>query len=93
MANIPPMEIPKIIEQEDRWAVLQHPVRRSFRKTARILAIPMDKPFSVRTEHGVMRGEAGDWLATNHPDDDPGSDLWLISNARMKATYQEVEVE
>jgi hypothetical protein len=62
----------------------------SFVKIARILALRIAVPFIVHTDRGPMRGEAGDWLATNHPDDDPGSDLWTISDERMAATYQVV---
>lgn len=61
------------------------------RKTARIVATRVLEPFTVMTEHGEMRAEAGDWLVTNHPDDDPGSDLWPISDERMRATYRVAE--
>jgi hypothetical protein len=61
-----------------------------FRKKARILAVQMTKDFTVDTDRGVMAGLPGDWLVTNHPDDDPGSDLWTISAERMAATYAEV---
>ncbi len=63
-----------------------------WRKTARIIAVQLDVRFVVETEHGVMAGHPGDWLATNHPDDDPGSDLWIISAERMKATYARVGI-
>ena len=62
-----------------------------YRKIARILAIRMDTPFEVETEHGIIGGEAGDYLATNHPADDPGSDMWPISAIRMEATYEPVD--
>lgn len=65
------------------------PEARSFRKRARILAVPMDEDFVVVTDRGPMNGVAGDWLATNHPDDDPGSDVWSISAERMANTYEE----
>lgn len=61
------------------------------RKTARILAISIPHDFVVETDRGVMTGEPGDWLATNHPDDDPGSDLWVISDERFQATYTLVD--
>lgn len=61
------------------------------RKKARIVALKMDEPFTVATDRGLMRAEAGDWLVTNHPDDDPGSDVWSISAERMANTYEEVE--
>jgi len=61
----------------------------TFRKMARIVAVQIKLPFTVATDRGVMVGEAGDWLATNCPDDDPGSDLWSISAARMAATYEQ----
>ncbi len=63
----------------------------AFRKKARVLAIRMDTPFVVETDRGPMKGAAGDWLVTNHPDDDPGSDLWSISAERMAATYEPAE--
>lgn len=58
------------------------------RKRSRILALEAQMPFTVETDRGVMRGEAGDWLVTNHPDDDPGSDLWTISRERFENTYE-----
>lgn len=64
---------------------------RAFRKKARILAVQVDVAFVVETDRGPMRGRGGDWLVTNHPDDDPGSDLWTISDERMQATYEPAE--
>lgn len=60
----------------------------TFRKTSRIVAVEMTMPFAVETDRGLMTGESGDWLVTNHPDDDPGSDLWTISAERMAGTYE-----
>lgn len=60
------------------------------RKSARILAKRMDYPFVVETDRGPMRAEAGDWLVTNHPEDDAGSDLWSISDERFRSTYEVV---
>lgn len=64
---------------------------RAYRKNARIIAVEMTVPFSVETDRGVISGVPGDFLVTNHPDDDPGSDLWAISADRMKSTYEEAE--
>jgi hypothetical protein len=58
------------------------------RKKARAVARRMTESFDVETDRGVMHGEAGDWLVTNHPEDDPGSDVWTISDERMQATYE-----
>ncbi len=74
--------------QEHRPALVGTQDRQAFRKTARILAFQSPVPFTVETDRGIMRGEAGDWLVTNHPDDDPGSDLWSISDERMRSTYE-----
>jgi hypothetical protein len=63
----------------------------AYRKKSRVLAIQMHEPFVVETDRGLMKGVAGDWLVTNHPDDDPGSDLWSISAERMAATYEPAE--
>lgn len=63
----------------------------TYRKTARIIATEIPHQFEVETDQGVIRGDAGDFLATNHPDDDPGSDVWPISAERMAATYRRVE--
>lgn len=60
------------------------------RKRARAVAVRLDFPFAVETDHGVMEGEAGDYLVTNHPDDDPTSDIWPVSAARFAATYEPV---
>lgn len=69
----------------------ESPERGIYRKRARIVAMRLPYRFRVETDRGWMDGAAGDWLVTNHPDDDPGSDLWSISDARMRATYQPVE--
>ncbi len=58
------------------------------RKKARILAFIAEVPFVVETDRGPMTGEAGDYIVTNHPDDDPGSDLWTISRERFESTYE-----
>lgn len=79
-----------IIEQADREALIKNPARRSYRKTARIIAVEMQQDFEVETDRGVMKGVAGDYLVTNHPADDTSSDLWTISRERMFATYEEV---
>ncbi len=77
------------ITQADRMDLTRFGI--AFRKKARVLAIRMDTPFVVETDRGPMKGAAGDWLVTNHPDDDPGSDLWSISAERMAATYEPAE--
>jgi hypothetical protein len=80
-----------VVLQKDRDAMLLNtPHRGEFRKTARIIAVKMDEAFLVYTEHGPIAGQKGDWLATNHPDDDPGSDIWPISAERMRNTYEPV---
>lgn len=63
----------------------------SYIKTARIIAYQLSTPFIVNTDRGPMQGQPGDWLVTNHPDDDSGSDIWSISDDRMKATYEVAE--
>ena len=78
----------RIFTQDDRDALLAHMETRAYRKTARIFAVQQTTPFMVHTDRGPMTGMPGDWLATNHPDDDPGSDMWTISDERMKATYE-----
>ena len=75
---------------KDRDWMIADPNTDTFRKTARIVAVHMDVPFTVETDRGTMTGAPGDWLVTNHPDDDPGSDVWSISDARMRATYGRV---
>jgi len=60
----------------------------AFLKVARILAVQITVPFIVQTDRGPMKGEPGDWLVTNHPEDDSGSDIWCISDERMRATYR-----
>ena len=62
----------------------------TFRKRARLIALRMEAPFEVETDQGLISGKAGDWLAMNHPDDDPGSDVWVVSAERMAATYEPV---
>jgi len=78
----------RIYTQDDRSLLLEDPTATSHRKTARIIAVQQTAPFMVHTDRGPMSGMPGDWLVTNHPDDDKGSDLWTISAERMKATYE-----
>jgi hypothetical protein len=59
-------------------------------KSARILAVEMHENFTIETDRGVMTGVPGDYVVTNHPDDDPGSDMWSISAERMANTYRVV---
>ena len=76
-----------IYTQDDRDALLRDTNATTHRKTARILAVQQDAPFMVHTDRGPMSGMPGDYLVTNHPDDDAGSDLWTISAERMANTY------
>ena len=78
------------IEQADRPALLRGDFgqNETLRKRSRILAVRMDRPFTVETDRGIMTGVPGDWLVTNHPDDDPDSDLWTISAERIQSTYE-----
>ncbi len=79
-----------VFTQDDRAALLGDYQAVTARKTARIIAVQLDAPFIVHTDRGPMTGVAGDWLVTNHPDDDSGSDLWTISAERMSKTYETV---
>lgn len=85
------VELTKVVEititQADRATILDSPWQMIARKRARIVAIKMRTAFVVETDRGDMEGAAGDWLVTNHPDDDPGSDIWSISDERMRNTY------
>lgn len=75
--------------QAHRAAIAADPEARTYRKRSRIIAVRQTEDFSVDTDRGMMFGVAGDWLVTNHPDDDPGSDVWSISAVRMRNTYDE----
>lgn len=81
------------IKQSDREALLRGDFGqiKTLRKRARIIAVRMDRPFTVETDRGIMTGVPGDFLVTNHPDDDPESDLWTISAERKHMTYESVE--
>lgn len=78
--------------QSDRQYVIEA-ADGTYRKRSRIVAIRMIGPFTVQTDRGLMEGSAGDWLVTNHPDDDPGSDVWSISDERMRSTYEPIDDE
>jgi hypothetical protein len=78
-------------DQNDRAYILGHPDRVVARKASRIVAVQMHEPFTVQTDRGTMVGDAGDYLVTNHPDDDPESDLWTISAERYDNTYGPAE--
>ncbi len=74
--------------QDHRQVLVNAPDGGVFRKRSRVIAVQSKVPFTVETDRGLMRGEPGDWLVTNHPADDPGSDLWSISAERMASTYE-----
>jgi len=76
-----------VFTQDDRPALLGDSNATTHRKTARIIGRRLTEPFLVYTDRGPMQGSPGDWLVTNHPDDDAGSDLWTISAERMANTY------
>lgn len=73
--------------QDDRAAIVADPAAVLLRKAACVVAVRVGHDFIVETDRGPMTGRAGDWLVTNHPEDDPGSDLWSVSDERLKATY------
>jgi hypothetical protein len=77
----------KVYTQRDREVLFTSTDARTFTKRSRIVAEQQTTDFTVETDRGVMEGKAGDWLVTNHPDDDPESDLWSISDERMRNTY------
>jgi hypothetical protein len=79
--------IPYPITSSDRASLVEHGTIIA-RKRARIVGIVAPGPFTVLTDRGPMSGQKGDIIATNHPDDDPGSDVWPISAARYAATYE-----
>jgi hypothetical protein len=80
-----------VIEQSDRATFLTNPEARTYTKRSRIIAVQQTQPFTVMTDRGPMTGEPGDWLVTNHPADDPDSDIWSISADRMSRTYEQVD--
>lgn len=58
------------------------------RKTARIIARQLDHRFTVETDHGTVSAAAGDYIVTNHPDDDASStEVWPVSRARFEGSY------
>lgn len=71
-----------------RASLVEHPDARFVRKKARTVVRQIDSDFVVHTSQGIVFGRAGDWLATNHPDDDPSSDVWPISNERFVQSYE-----
>ena len=81
----------EVIKQGNHARILDDESNAVYRKTSRIVAVQMDKTFIVYTDRGPMTGQPGDWLAMNHPDDDPESDIWTISDERMRSTYEPVE--
>ena len=71
-----------------RKVLLRSEAAREYRKRARVLAVQIVAPFIVETERGWMHGAAGDYLITNHPDDDESSDIWPVSRERFERTYE-----
>lgn len=91
MTQSPAVDRPTHFTQADRQKLIDDPEAQALTKRSRILAIQLLEPFTVETDRGVMTGDVGDWLVTNHPDDDATSDLWSISDERMKATYVSID--
>lgn len=81
----------EVYDQKRGREILFQPDTPTFRKTSRIIAVQQTVPFIVYTDRGPMQGQAGDWLVTNHPEDDVDSDVWAISEERMRNTYELVE--
>lgn len=81
------MQQRKVYGPHNRADLVSHADGKVMRKQARVVALRINEPFVVHTEHGSMTGEAGDWLVTNHPRDDESSDVWVVSAERMKASY------
>lgn len=84
-------QITQVFTSADRDNLLVSPDAITARKTARVVALRIPSPFLVDTDHGQMLANAGDYLVTNHPDDDPSSDVWPISAERFNRSYREVE--
>lgn len=55
-----------------------------YRKTATVLARPIDYPAIVRTPEGDMEMEAGDYLVT----DNPPTHAWPVRRDVFEATYE-----
>jgi hypothetical protein len=66
---------------DDFWSADVTPVE--YRKTATVLAIPIDYPAIVRTPEGDMAMEPGDYLVT----DNPPTHAWPVRRAVFEATY------
>lgn len=58
---------------------------REYRKTATTFAVRIAEPFEVDTLEGVMRGQAGDYLACG-----VAGELYPIDAAVMDASYEQV---
>lgn len=78
---------------DDRADLLTHPTGFIAHKTARVVAIKLGHAFTVDTAHGQMVASPGDYLVTNHPDDDPSSDVWPVEAERFERTYQRHDVD
>ncbi len=61
------------------------PKLREYRKTATILAVQIDKPFTVNTLEGTFTGKTGDWLAEGID-----GERYIIDNDIFNKTYTEV---
>lgn len=81
----------KVFTRNVREQLLSHPRAKVARKRSRTVVVKIDSPFTVDTEHGNVIANAGDYLATNHPDDDPSSDVWPVSAERFNRSYKEIE--
>ncbi|MFM7924450.1 MAG: PGDYG domain-containing protein, partial [Planctomycetaceae bacterium] len=60
-----------------------------------VLAIRLDRPFSVVLDRGVLRGKAGDYLLQDFAEgagEDP-RDLWIVDASIFAATYRVDEGE
>lgn len=58
---------------------------REYRKTATVLARQAPTAFTIETEEGTMRGEAGDYICVG-----PAGEAWPVKREIFEATYEEL---
>lgn len=61
----------------------KNPGQKTYQKTATITAVQMDLDFEVKTLEGLMKGHAGDYLATGIQ-----GEQWPIKKDIFEKTYK-----
>lgn len=82
----PPVPVPTGVEAVTFAEPYDMPEPKEYRKTAPVLAVKVEVPFSVETMEGTMKAKAGDYLCG------PGvsGEFWPVDQKTFESSYVEV---